>query len=94
MIESDGAFVGYEAGKYVITATLGNRAAEAVVSLSWRDVRRPATVVGRLARSLFTPKKSGFIPTARSPTSAPAAAATACMPSTSAIRPTRSSPIR
>ncbi len=54
MIESDGAFVGYEAGKYVITATLGNRAAKAVVSLSWRDVRRPATVVGRLARSLFT----------------------------------------
>ena len=53
-IESDGAFVGYEAGKYVITATVGNRAAKAVVSLSWRDVRRPATVVGRLARSLFT----------------------------------------
>jgi hypothetical protein len=53
-IESDGAFVGYEAGKYVVTATVGNRAARAVVSLTWRNVRRPATVVGRLARSLFT----------------------------------------
>ena len=54
MIEHDGAFVGYQAGSYVITANLGNRSAEAVVTLAPRDVRRPLTVVGRLPRSLFT----------------------------------------
>ncbi len=53
-IDADGAFVGYEAGKYIVNATLGARSAQAVVTLSWRDVRRPATIVGRVARSLFT----------------------------------------
>ncbi|HMV33848.1 MAG TPA: Ig-like domain-containing protein, partial [Gemmatimonadales bacterium] len=53
-IDKDGAFVGYEAGKYIVTASLGSRAAKAVVTVAWRDVRRPATVVGRLPRSLFT----------------------------------------
>jgi hypothetical protein len=53
-IDRDGFFVGYEAGKYVVTGTLGSRAAQAVVTLDWRDVRRPATIVGRLPRSLFT----------------------------------------
>ena len=54
MIEPDGAFVGYEAGEYTITASLGFRTAEAVVTLTERDVRRPLTVVGRLARTRFT----------------------------------------
>lgn len=53
MIESDGAFVGYEAGHYTITASLGNRSADAVVSLARRDVRRPLSVVGRLPRTRF-----------------------------------------
>jgi hypothetical protein len=53
-VDRDGNFVGYEAGKYIVTATIAGRAARAVVSLSWRDVRRPATIVGRLPRSLFT----------------------------------------
>ena len=53
-VDRDGNFVGYEAGKYIVTATSGGRAARAVVSLAWRDVRRPATIVGRLARSQFT----------------------------------------
>ena len=53
-IDHDGAFVGYEAGKYIVNATLGSRGAQAVVTLSWRDVRRPATIIGRVARSLFT----------------------------------------
>ncbi|MEO8634944.1 MAG: Ig-like domain-containing protein [Gemmatimonadales bacterium] len=53
-IDHDGAFVGYEAGKFIVNATLGSRSAQAVVTLSWRDVRRPATIVGRVARSLFT----------------------------------------
>jgi hypothetical protein len=54
IVEPDGAFVGYEAGDYTVTASLGNRAAEAVVTLTKRDVRRPLTVVGRLPRMRFT----------------------------------------
>jgi hypothetical protein len=53
-VYKDGAFVGYNAGPYMVTATLGARSAEATVNLSYRDVRRPATVVGRLPRSLFS----------------------------------------
>jgi hypothetical protein len=53
MIDVDGAFVGYEAGSYTVTASLGNRTAESVVILSARDVRRPLTVVGRLPRTRF-----------------------------------------
>jgi len=53
MIDADGAFVGYEAGSYTVTASLGNRTAESVVTLSARDVRRPLTVVGRLPRTRF-----------------------------------------
>jgi hypothetical protein len=53
VIEPDGAFVGYEAGSYTITASLGNRSADAVVSLAARDVRRPLSVVGRLPRTRF-----------------------------------------
>ncbi|MEP6691730.1 MAG: Ig-like domain-containing protein [Gemmatimonadaceae bacterium] len=53
-IDADGAFVGYNAGAYVVTATLGGRSATATVTLDHRDVRRPLTVVGRLGRSQFT----------------------------------------
>lgn len=53
MIDEDGAFVGYEAGSYTVTASLGNRTAEGVVTLAPRDVRRPLTVVGRLPRTRF-----------------------------------------
>ncbi len=53
-LDPDGAFVGYQAGNYTITAVLGDRAAQADVSLKWRDVRHPLTVVGRVARSLFS----------------------------------------
>ena len=52
-IDADGAFVGYEPGDYLITASFGTRSADAAVTLAPRDVRRPATVVGRLPRSLF-----------------------------------------
>ena len=54
VIGSDGAFVGYNAGTYVVTASFGTRTADAIVRLEHRDVRRPLTVVGRLPRSLFT----------------------------------------
>ncbi|MBM4193761.1 MAG: hypothetical protein FJ202_05195 [Gemmatimonadetes bacterium] len=54
MIEQDGAFVGYEAGEYTVTASVGGRTASAVVTLSARDVRRPLRVMGRLPRTRFT----------------------------------------
>ena len=54
LLESDGTFVGYEAGEYTVTASLGFRTAEAVVTLAERDVRRPLSVVGRLPRTRFT----------------------------------------
>ena len=54
LIDEAGAFVAYERGNYVVTASLGNRTVDAAVTLTHRDVRRSATVVGRLPRSLFT----------------------------------------
>lgn len=54
MINEDGAFVGYEAGAYTVVANVGDRSATATVMLAPRDVRRPAEVVGRLSRSLFS----------------------------------------
>ncbi len=54
MIDADGSFVGYEAGSYLVTASIGSRSAEATVTLAPRDVRRPATIVGRLPRTRFT----------------------------------------
>jgi len=54
VIEPDGAFVGYLAGSYQVTANLGSRSVDATVDLSTRDVRRPVTVVGRLPRTLFS----------------------------------------
>ena len=53
MIEQDGAFVGYEASDYLVTASFGRAAAQAPVTLDHRDVRRPVQVVGRLPRTLF-----------------------------------------
>ncbi|HEX6315728.1 MAG TPA: Ig-like domain-containing protein [Gemmatimonadaceae bacterium] len=52
-IDRDGSFVGNVPGTYVITADLGPHGAEAVVTLTDRDVRRSADVVGRLPRSAF-----------------------------------------
>jgi hypothetical protein len=65
MIEQDGAFVGYEAGDYVVTASFGTRSASAVVRLAERDVRRPLQVVGRLARSRFTTEEVWVHPNGR-----------------------------
>ena len=53
MIEQDGAFVGYEASDYFVTASFGRASAQAPVTLEHRDVRRPVQVVGRLPRTLF-----------------------------------------
>jgi len=53
-MDADGAFVGYEPGAYLVTASFGTRTAEVPVTLAPRDVRRPATIVGRLPRTRFT----------------------------------------
>jgi len=50
-LDADGAFVGYEAGTYSVTALLGPNVAQTTVTLAPRDVRRPATVVGSVIRS-------------------------------------------
>jgi len=64
-IGEDGAFVGYEQGSYTVTASLGVRTAEAAVTLAPRDVRRPATVVGRLPRSAFNTTEVWIHPNGR-----------------------------
>ena len=53
-IDQDGAFVGYEPGRYTVIATVGRHQAAATVELRPRDVRRPVEVVGRLPRTAFT----------------------------------------
>jgi hypothetical protein len=65
MMDQDGAFVGYEAGRYTITASLGGRAAQTVITVSHRDVRRPAIVVGRLPRTRFTTEEVWLHPNGR-----------------------------
>src|SRR5687767_15141010 len=52
-IDDDGAFVGNVAGTYVVTAALGAQTLDATVTLGPRDVRRTASVVGRLPRNAF-----------------------------------------
>ncbi len=52
-IDGDGAFVGYDAGSYTVTAVVGTRAAQATVTLVARDVRRPAKVIGSVIRTTF-----------------------------------------
>ncbi len=53
-IDDDGAFVGYEAGEYTVTASFGTRSVQSTITLAERDVRRPLSLVGRLPRSRFT----------------------------------------
>ncbi|MGQ0766853.1 MAG: hypothetical protein ACT4OZ_14490 [Gemmatimonadota bacterium] len=53
VIDSEGAFVGNEPGRYQVTAGFGTRSADAVVTLAARNVRRSATVVGHLPRKSF-----------------------------------------
>jgi hypothetical protein len=65
MITDDGEFVGYEAGDYVVTASVGTRSVEVPVSLAPRNVRRPVEVVGRVPRSLFTTEEVWIHPDGR-----------------------------
>lgn len=52
-IDEEGAFVGNAPGRYQVTANFGVLSADAVVTLSPRDVRRSAEVVGRVPRKAF-----------------------------------------
>jgi hypothetical protein len=65
MIDPDGSFVGYQPGTYLVTASIGTRSAEATVTLDPRDVRRPATVVGRLPRTRFTTEEVWIHPSGK-----------------------------
>ncbi len=65
MIDPDGAFVGYEARAYTVTALLGRHSADATVTLRHRGVRRPATVVGRLPRTRFNTEEVWLHPNGR-----------------------------
>ncbi|MBW3656450.1 MAG: hypothetical protein KY444_10105, partial [Gemmatimonadetes bacterium] len=64
-IGPDGAFVGYEARPYTVTALLGRHSADATVTLRHRDVRRPATIVGRLPRTRFSTEEVWLHPNGR-----------------------------
>lgn len=64
-IGPDGAFVGYEARAYTVTALLGRHSADATVTLRRRDARRPATVVGRLPRTRFATEEVWLHPNGR-----------------------------
>ncbi len=52
-LSADGAFVGYEPGQYLVTASFGRASGDAAVALAERGVRRKATVVGSVIRSAF-----------------------------------------
>jgi hypothetical protein len=52
-IDAEGAFVGNAPGRYQVTANFGSHSADAIVTLTDRDVRRSAEVVGRLPRKAF-----------------------------------------
>ena len=64
-VDADGAFVGYEPGEYLVTASFGHRSADAVVRLAAREVRRPLTVVGRLPRTAFNTEEVWLHPNGR-----------------------------
>ena len=53
MVDPDGAFVAYEPGTYQVTANFGSRSADAIITATERDVKRPVRVVGKLLRTAF-----------------------------------------
>ena len=52
-VGSDGSFVGYEPGNYLVTASFGRVSADVPVSLTDRGVRRRTSLVGSVVRSAF-----------------------------------------
>ncbi|MDQ3995899.1 MAG: hypothetical protein M3303_02650, partial [Gemmatimonadota bacterium] len=53
LIDDHGAFVGYRAGEYTVTASFGAQTGTAVIAVAPREARRPLRVVGRLPRKAF-----------------------------------------
>ena len=53
LIDADGAFVAYEPGTYQVSASFGRHGADASVTVTDRDVRRPVKVVGKVLRNAF-----------------------------------------
>jgi len=52
-IDAEGAFVAYEPGSYTVRADFGTASGDATVTVSERDVKRKATVVGQVVRKQF-----------------------------------------
>lgn len=52
-IDAEGAFVAYEPGSYTVRADFGTASGDVTISVSERDVRRKATVVGQVVRKQF-----------------------------------------
>lgn len=57
--------LGYEPGDYLVTASFGNRSADAVIRTVPREARRPITVVGRLPRTQFNTEEVWIHPNGR-----------------------------
>jgi hypothetical protein len=65
VIDEGGAFVGYRAGVYQVTASFGSRTADATVTLDARDVARSVKVVGKLLRTTFPTSEVWIHPNGR-----------------------------
>ena len=64
-IGSDGSFVAYRQGDYLVTANLGAKTASTVVHVGERNVRRTVTVVARVPRTLFPTSEVWIHPNGR-----------------------------
>jgi hypothetical protein len=64
-LDADGNFVAYRPGDYIVTASLGTRAATTVVHVDERNVRRAVSVVGRLPVSNYATSEVWIHPNGR-----------------------------
>jgi hypothetical protein len=53
LMDDDGGFVAYRAGKYTVTASFGAQTGSIAIDVAPRETRRPLRVVGRLPRNAF-----------------------------------------
>ena len=65
LIDEGGAFVGSRAGTFQVTASFGPRTADAVVTLTPRDIHRQVKVVGKVLRSAFPTSEAWVHPNGR-----------------------------
>jgi hypothetical protein len=64
-LDAEGNFVAYRPGDYIVTASLGTRAATTVVHVDERSVRRAVSVVGRLPISNYATSEVWIHPNGR-----------------------------